>query len=181
MLALTRGCMSRRLAAIRATALHREQRVGARLRWRMKRRMRLISLRDDSGLKRLRTSNGDCHHYFQPSTWRKPLGSSRADSRQVVPSCVHKAWRHYPGHQPATGEQKGKEQVCSRTSERYHIPTDEEEVEIQRQITLDPDSPEWTDEDWEQARPALEFDPELVEWSRRARGKQKARLKNSYP
>ena len=24
-----------------------------------------------------------------------------------------------------------------------------------------PDSPEWTDEDWERARPALEFDPEL--------------------
>ena len=64
------------------------------------------------------------------------------------------------------------------TNEReIHIPTDEEEVEIQRQITLDPDSPEWTDEDWEQARPALEFDPELVEWSRRARGKQKAPTK----
>ena len=64
------------------------------------------------------------------------------------------------------------------TNEReIHIPTDEEEVEIQRQITLDPDSPEWTDEDWEQARPALEFDPELVEWSRRSRGKQKAPTK----
>ena len=64
------------------------------------------------------------------------------------------------------------------TNEReIHIPTDEEEVEIQRQITLDPDSPEWTDEDWEQARPALEFDPELVEWFRRARGKQKAPTK----
>ena len=50
------------------------------------------------------------------------------------------------------------------TNEReIHIPTDEEEVEIQRQITLDPDSPEWTDEDWERARPALDFDPELVE------------------
>ena len=64
------------------------------------------------------------------------------------------------------------------TNEReIHIPTDEEEVEIQRQITLDPDSPEWTDEDWERARPTLEFDPELVEWSRRARGKQKAPTK----
>ena len=20
---------------------------------------------------------GDCHHYFQPPTWRKPIGSSR--------------------------------------------------------------------------------------------------------
>ena len=64
------------------------------------------------------------------------------------------------------------------TNEReIHIPTDEEEVEIQRQITLDPDSPEWTDEDWERARPALEVDPELVEWSRRARGKQRAPTK----
>ena len=64
------------------------------------------------------------------------------------------------------------------TNEReIHIPTDEEEVEIQRQITMDPDFPEWTDEDWEQARPAPEVDPELVEWSRRARGKQKAPIK----
>ena len=54
-----------------------------------------------------------------------------------------------------------------------HTLTDEEEEEIQRQIAQDPDAPEWTDEDWARARPAMEVDPELVEWSRRTRGRQK--------
>ena len=59
-----------------------------------------------------------------------------------------------------------------------HIsPTDEEEAEIQRQIAEDPDVPEWTDEDWARARPAIEVHPELVEWSLRRRGKQKAPIK----
>ena len=59
-----------------------------------------------------------------------------------------------------------------------HIsPTDEEEAEIQRQIAEDPDAPEWTEEDWARARPAIEVHPELVEWSRRSRGKQKAPTK----
>ena len=59
-----------------------------------------------------------------------------------------------------------------------HIsPTDEEEAEIQRQIAEDPDAPEWTDEDWARARPAIEVHPELVEWSLRRRGKQKAPTK----
>ena len=58
-----------------------------------------------------------------------------------------------------------------------HTPTDEEEEEIQRQIAQDPDAPEWTDEDWARARPAMEVDPELVEWSRRTRGRQKAPTK----
>ena len=52
--------------------------------------------------------------------------------------------------------------------------TDEEEAEIQRQIAQDPDAPELTEEDWAQARPAIEVEPELVEWSLRTRGKQKA-------
>ena len=56
-----------------------------------------------------------------------------------------------------------------RNEREIHIPTDEEEVEIQRQVTLDPNSPEWTDEDWEQARPALAFDPEIVQWIQRGR------------
>ena len=56
-------------------------------------------------------------------------------------------------------------------------PTDEEEAEIQRHIAEDPDAPEMTDEDWSRARPAIEVDPELVEWSRRRRGKQKAPTK----
>ena len=59
-----------------------------------------------------------------------------------------------------------------------HIsPTDEEEAEIQRQIAEDPDVPEWTDEDWARARPAIEVHPELVEWSLRRRGKQKSPTK----
>lgn len=59
-----------------------------------------------------------------------------------------------------------------------HIsPTDQEEAEIQRHIAEDPDAPEMTDEDWARARPAIEVDPELVEWSRRRRGKQKAPTK----
>ncbi|MDE2715795.1 MAG: BrnA antitoxin family protein [Chloroflexota bacterium] len=63
-------------------------------------------------------------------------------------------------------------------SEReVHIPTDEEEEEIQRQIAQDPDAPEWTDEDWERARPAMEVDAEIVKWSRQTRGRQKAPIK----
>ena len=58
-----------------------------------------------------------------------------------------------------------------------HIPTDEEEAEIQRQIAEDPDALEWTDEDWARARPAAEVHPELVEWSLRRRGKQKTPTK----
>ena len=59
-----------------------------------------------------------------------------------------------------------------------HIsPTDQEEAEIQRHIAEDPDAPEMTDDDWARARPAIEVDPELVEWSRRRRGKQKAPTK----
>ena len=58
-----------------------------------------------------------------------------------------------------------------------YFPTDEEEAEIQRQIAEDPDAPEWTEEDWARARPAIEVDPELVEWSLRRRGKQKAPTK----
>ena len=59
-----------------------------------------------------------------------------------------------------------------------HIsPTDEEEAEIQRHIAEDPDTWELTDEDWARARPAIEVHPELVEWSLRRRGKQKAQTK----
>ena len=57
------------------------------------------------------------------------------------------------------------------------IPTDEEEAEVQREIALNPDAPEWTDENFARARPAAEVDPELVEYSRRTRGKQKAPTK----
>ena len=55
-------------------------------------------------------------------------------------------------------------------------PTDEEEAEIQRQIAEDPeDSAHW--EDSSPPRPAVEVDPELVEYSLRTRGKQKAPTK----
>ena len=57
------------------------------------------------------------------------------------------------------------------------IPTDEEEAEIQREIALDPDAPEWTDEDWAAARPAIEVIPHIVERHRRTRGKQKSPMK----
>ena len=55
-------------------------------------------------------------------------------------------------------------------------PTDEEEAEIQRQIVEDPDdSAHWGSRT--PARPAVEVDPELVEWFRRSRGKQKGPTK----
>ena len=56
---------------------------------------------------------------------------------------------------------------------KIHIPTDEEEAAIQKQIAMDPDAPEWTDEDWARARPAIEVDPELVKAHRRARAQGK--------
>ena len=52
-----------------------------------------------------------------------------------------------------------------------------EETAINVGIGRDPDAPEWTEEDWARARPAIEVEPELVEWSRRTRGKQKAPVK----
>ena len=52
-----------------------------------------------------------------------------------------------------------------------------EEIAINVGIARDPDTWEWTDEDWARARPAIEVDPELVEWSLRTRGKQKAPTK----
>ncbi len=55
--------------------------------------------------------------------------------------------------------------------------TDDEEADIQRQIAQDPDAPELTEEDWARALPAIEVEPELVEWSLRRRGKQKAPTK----
>lgn len=65
---------------------------------------------------------------------------------------------------------------------KVRIPTDEEEAAIQRGIALDPDNPEWTDEDFKNARPASEAMPRelydaLVERSKRRRGKQVAPVK----
>ncbi len=52
-----------------------------------------------------------------------------------------------------------------------------EDIAILVGIARDPDAPEWTEEDFARARPAIEVDPELVQWSRRTRGKQKAPTK----
>lgn len=49
--------------------------------------------------------------------------------------------------------------------------TDEEEARIQRGIAEDPDNPEWTEEDFQNARPFAEVFPELAERIRRARGR----------
>ena len=57
------------------------------------------------------------------------------------------------------------------------IPSDEEEEAIQRGIASDPDAPEWTDEDWARARPAVEAVPHVVERHRHTRGRQKAPTK----
>ena len=52
-------------------------------------------------------------------------------------------------------------------------PTPEEDEAINRGIALDPDNPEWTAEDWANARPMSEVMPDLVEAWRRSRGKQR--------
>ena len=49
--------------------------------------------------------------------------------------------------------------------------TDEEEARIQRGIADDPDNPEWTEEDFKNARPFAEVFPELAESIRKARGR----------
>ena len=49
--------------------------------------------------------------------------------------------------------------------------TDEEEVRIQQGIAEDPDNPEWTEEDFKNARPFAEVFPEFAESIRRARGR----------
>ncbi len=49
--------------------------------------------------------------------------------------------------------------------------SDEEEAAIQRGIALDPDNPEWTEEDFRNARPFAEVFPDLAESIRRSRGR----------
>ena len=65
----------------------------------------------------------------------------------------------------------------TESDREIYILTDEEEAEAQREIALDPDAPEWTEADWARARPASEVLPHLVAEYRRARGKQKAPVK----
>ena len=65
----------------------------------------------------------------------------------------------------------------TESDREQYILTDEEEAEAQREIALDPDAPEWTEADWARAKPASAVAPNLVAEYRRARGKQKAPLK----
>ena len=54
--------------------------------------------------------------------------------------------------------------------------SEEEEAEIQAGIARDPDNPEWTEEDFREAKPFAEVFPELaekIEEMRRARGRPK--------
>jgi uncharacterized protein (DUF4415 family) len=56
---------------------------------------------------------------------------------------------------------------------RRDIPdiSDKEEAEIQAEIAADPENPEWTDENFKNARPFPEVFPELMESLNRARGR----------
>jgi hypothetical protein len=45
-------------------------------------------------------------------------------------------------------------------------PTLEEEAEIARQIAEDPDTYEWTDEDWANAMTTEELSPEFAKWAK---------------
>ncbi len=45
---------------------------------------------------------------------------------------------------------------------RLHDLSDEEEARIQKGIAEDPDNPEWTEEDFKQARPFREVFPDLA-------------------
>ena len=49
--------------------------------------------------------------------------------------------------------------------------SDEEEARIQEGIANDPDNPEWTEEDFKNARPFAEVFPELAASIKRARGR----------
>ena len=53
----------------------------------------------------------------------------------------------------------------------------DEETAINVGIARDPDAPEWTDDDFAKARPAVEVLPHIVVEQRRTRGRQKAPTK----
>lgn len=62
---------------------------------------------------------------------------------------------------------------------KIHVLTEEEEAEVQRHIAEDPDAPEWTEEDWANARPAIEVHPQLVALSLRRRVKEEGLKKTN--
>ncbi len=55
--------------------------------------------------------------------------------------------------------------------------TDQEEARIQAGIAQDPDNPEWTEEDFRNAKPFKEVFPDLYEALKQGRGPQKAPTK----
>ena len=57
---------------------------------------------------------------------------------------------------------------------KLHVVTDEEEARIQAGIAADPENPEWTEEDFRNARPFAEVFPEWAAEIRRARGRPKS-------
>jgi uncharacterized protein (DUF4415 family) len=59
----------------------------------------------------------------------------------------------------------------SRKKVRLPKISDAEEARIQRGIALDPDNPEWTEEDFRKAKPFAEVFPDLAESIRRSRGR----------
>jgi uncharacterized protein (DUF4415 family) len=59
-----------------------------------------------------------------------------------------------------------------KTKRKMRMLSDEEEARVQRGIAADPDNPEWTEEDFKNARPFAEVFPDLAA-SRRGRGPQK--------
>lgn len=58
-----------------------------------------------------------------------------------------------------------------------YTPTPEEDAALTRAALEDPDFPDLTDADYARLRPAREVVPDLVEASRRRRGKQKTPVK----
>ena len=54
--------------------------------------------------------------------------------------------------------------------------TAEEEAEIAKQIAEDPDAPEWTDEDWANAKTTEELFPEYMKWRKERKAALKAGL-----
>jgi uncharacterized protein (DUF4415 family) len=62
---------------------------------------------------------------------------------------------------------------------RYPPPSDDEEETINAGIALDPDNPEWTDADFERAKPFKEVFPEQYKaWKARGRPKVEAPKKH---
>jgi uncharacterized protein (DUF4415 family) len=58
----------------------------------------------------------------------------------------------------------------NRSKKAFEL-SDEEEAAIQAGIASDPDNPEWTEEDFKNARPFAEVFPDLAESIMRSRGR----------